>query len=131
MREAFLELDKGSTGTITAADFKKVLEDNFHIPELQAETVFNAIGDVEHDEIHYSEFLAAMMASRISLHDDLLKDAFRRFDTENTGFIRKEDLVLVSRCNSQGQASITSRLSNGFVETIRCSFFTPSFSSVR
>ena len=24
----------------------------------------------------------AMMASRIALHDDLLKDAFRRFDTE-------------------------------------------------
>ena len=94
VREAFLELDKGSTGTITAADFKKVLEDNFHIPEEQAETVFNAIGDVEQDEIHYSEFLAAMMASRISLHDDLLKDAFRRFDTENTGFIRKEDLLL-------------------------------------
>mmetsp|Transcript_3486 Transcript_3486/g.8362 ORF Transcript_3486/g.8362 Transcript_3486/m.8362 type:complete len:520 (+) Transcript_3486:31-1590(+) len=95
VREAFLELDRGSTGTITAADFKKVLEDNFHIPEGQAETVFNAIGDVEADEIHYSEFLAAMMASRISLHDDLLKDAFRRFDTENTGFIRKEDLLLV------------------------------------
>ncbi|CAE7170981.1 CPK22, partial [Symbiodinium pilosum] len=95
VREAFLELDRGSTGTITASDFKKVLEDNFHIPEEQAETVFNAIGDVEHDEIHYSEFLAAMMASRIALHDDLLKDAFRRFDTENTGFIRKEDLLLV------------------------------------
>ena len=29
------------------------------------------------DEIHYSEFLAAMMASRIALHDELLKDAFR------------------------------------------------------
>lgn len=32
---------------------------------------------MDDNEIQYSEFLAAMMASRIALHDELLKDAFR------------------------------------------------------
>merc|ERR1712151_286028 len=44
------------------------------------------------EEIHYSEFLAAMMSSRIQLHDDLLKQTFQRFDVNNEGFITKGSL---------------------------------------
>ena len=57
-------------------------QENFHLPEEDQQHVFNAFSDSDHaeedDEIQYSEFLAAMMASRIALHDELLKDAFRR-----------------------------------------------------
>ena len=30
----------------------------------------------------YSEFLAAMMSSRIEIHEDLVRTAFKRFDTD-------------------------------------------------
>ncbi|CAK9060708.1 Calcium-dependent protein kinase 22 (OsCDPK22) (OsCPK22) [Durusdinium trenchii] len=99
VRDAFMALDKDNTGTITMKDLKTLLEDNFHLPEEDQQHVFNAFSDSEHpmddNEIQYSEFLAAMMASRIALHDELLKDAFRRFDTESTGYIRREDLFKI------------------------------------
>ena len=33
-------------------------------------------------EVKYSEFLAAMMSSRIEIHEDLVRTAFKRFDTD-------------------------------------------------
>eukprot|EP00434_Breviolum_minutum_P028249 symbB.v1.2.024990.t1/scaffold2394.1/size82379/6 len=100
VRDAFMALDTGSTGTIRISDLKRILEDNFHLPEEEQQHVFNAFSDSD-DDIQYSEFLAAMMASRIALHDELLKDAFRRFDTENSGYIRREDLFKVLESESE------------------------------
>lgn len=49
--------------------------------------------DANHkDEVNYHEFLAAMVSSRIALHDHLLKVAFRRFDVDNSGYITVENL---------------------------------------
>ncbi|CAJ1342242.1 unnamed protein product [Effrenium voratum] len=101
VRDAFMALDKNSTGTITVSDLKAILQDNFQLGEEDQENVFSAFADSEDDEIHYSEFLAAMMASRIALHDELLKDAFRRFDIENSGYIRKDDLLQVLECETE------------------------------
>lgn len=100
VRDAFMALDTGSTGTIRISDLKQILEENFHLPEEEQQHVFNAFSDSD-DDIQYSEFLAAMMASRIALHDELLKDAFRRFDTENSGYIRREDLFKVLESESE------------------------------
>eukprot|EP00435_Cladocopium_sp_Y103_P011757 s666_g3.t1 len=149
VRDAFMALDTGSTGTIRISDLKQILEENFHLPEEEQQHVFNAFSDSDacleftqslryvssskkllprksllmsgeqtrslglksadncghpqpkDDDIQYSEFLAAMMASRIALHDELLKDAFRRFDTENSGYIRREDLFKVLESESE------------------------------
>merc|ERR1712012_314957 len=38
------------------------------------------------------EFLAAMMCSRIKIHEDLVLGTFRRFDQDNSGYITMEDL---------------------------------------
>mmetsp|Transcript_66089 Transcript_66089/g.125059 ORF Transcript_66089/g.125059 Transcript_66089/m.125059 type:complete len:530 (-) Transcript_66089:177-1766(-) len=92
VRDAFLAMDKNKTGTITAGEFKKVLENEFHITDEEAGRAFHAL-DTSHDsEVHYADFLAAMLTSRIQLHDKLLKQTFRRFDTDNTGYITSEDL---------------------------------------
>mmetsp|Transcript_18060 Transcript_18060/g.38565 ORF Transcript_18060/g.38565 Transcript_18060/m.38565 type:complete len:541 (+) Transcript_18060:97-1719(+) len=95
VRDAFLELDRKRTGTITITDFKSVLEAKFHMPEDESTRVFRAMDSNVNDEVNYSEFLAAMMCSRIALHDDLLKATFRRFDQACTGFITAEDLGTV------------------------------------
>jgi len=92
VRDAFLELDQDKTGTVKLWEFKKVMEDQFHVSDEQAISVFHALDAGHTDEIHYSEFLAAMCSSRIALHDDLLKSTFRRLDTDNTGFITVANL---------------------------------------
>lgn len=95
VRDAFMEMDIYHTGTITLAEFKEVLESKFHITDDKAIEAFKALDTNHTDEIHYSEFLAAMVSSRIQLHEDLLKQTFKRFDTDNSGFITVENLKQV------------------------------------
>jgi len=92
VRDAFMELDKDRSGAISLQEFKKVLEEKFHITDEAAQAAFASLDVNHHDEIHYTDFLAAMVSSRIKMHDDLLKATFKRFDTDNSGYIDKEDL---------------------------------------
>jgi len=95
VRDAFLELDKEHTGSVSLLSLQHMLEERFHVPEGEAGKVFQAL-DGNHDgTINYSEFLAAMVASRIQIHDNLLRATFRRFDTNEDGFINPEDLKQV------------------------------------
>merc|ERR1719499_1672880 len=95
VRQAFLELDKEHTGSISLLDLKKLLQERFHVPEEETSLVSQAL-DGNHDgTIEYSEFLAAMVSSRLQLHDDLLQQTFRRFDQHKDGFIRAEEFKQV------------------------------------
>lgn len=94
VREAFLAIDQDKQGTISPHEFKALLEDNLHIHESdeQIKACFDAM-DINHDDqIHYSEFLAAMVSSRITLHEEMLKRTFKRFDHEGKGFITSASL---------------------------------------
>merc|ERR1719162_2629306 len=92
VRQAFLDFDTDKSGCISMKEFHSVLSGNFHMEHKDIDDAFQAL-DVNHDHfIEYSEFLAAMVSSRIKLHDDLLRQTFRRFDTSNTGFITSKDL---------------------------------------
>mmetsp|Transcript_28912 Transcript_28912/g.79662 ORF Transcript_28912/g.79662 Transcript_28912/m.79662 type:complete len:542 (+) Transcript_28912:109-1734(+) len=103
VRNAFLEMDRDKSGCIKLWEFKKVLEDRFHVSDEQAMATFSALDANNTDEIHYSEFLAAMCSTRIALHDDLLKQTFRRFDTDNSGFITASNLKEVLGEAFEGQ----------------------------
>uniref|UniRef100_A0A7S4PVE9 Calmodulin n=1 Tax=Alexandrium monilatum TaxID=311494 RepID=A0A7S4PVE9_9DINO len=92
VRQAFLDMDVNRTGTISIQEFKKVVEDQFHISDEAALQAFQALDSNHTDEIQYSEFLAAMVSSRIAVHDNLLRKTFNRFDTDNSGFITKDNL---------------------------------------
>lgn len=95
LRQAFLDMDKTKSGTITLVEFKECIESRFEFTDEQVAGIFNAVDLSNTHEIQYSEFLAAMVASRVSMHDDLLKATFRRFDADNTGFIEVGDLKTV------------------------------------
>mmetsp|Transcript_56615 Transcript_56615/g.143328 ORF Transcript_56615/g.143328 Transcript_56615/m.143328 type:complete len:548 (-) Transcript_56615:120-1763(-) len=92
VRQYFVAMDQNHQGTITLQELKQVLEDKFHISEEETKAVFNALDSNNDEEIHYSDFLAAMVSTRIALHDDLLKSAFKKFDTDGSGFITPENL---------------------------------------
>lgn len=95
VREYFLAMDKTQQGTITLQELKQVLEEQFKFSGSETQAIFNSLDTNNDQEIHYSDFLAAMVSQRIALHDDLLKATFMKFDTDNSGYITKENLVQV------------------------------------
>jgi len=92
VQREFEKLDADNSGTITINEFKGVLEDQFHMEDEAVMAAFGCLDMNHQDEIHYSEFLAATVASRIHLHDDLLRATFKRFDADNSGFITSDEL---------------------------------------
>lgn len=95
IRSQFEAMDRNHEGTITLAEFKQVVQENFHMEDTEVKRCFEALDAAHNNEIQYSEFLAAMVSSRIGLHDDHLHSAFRRFDIDNTGYIDAANLKAV------------------------------------
>lgn len=92
VRDMFLAMDKNKQGTITLQELKNVLTTEFHLKDEDARGIFDALDTAQTEEIHYSEFLAAMVSTRIAMHDDLMWDTFQRFDCDKSGFITAENL---------------------------------------
>lgn len=92
VRDMFMQLDTTNTGTIQLWELKKVLEDKFDIDDERSIEIFDALDTSHREEINYTEFLAAMVSTRIAMHDDLLDKTFRRFDLNSTGHITLENL---------------------------------------
>lgn len=89
-------------------ELRTVLEDRFDITDEETRKIFAALDASNHEEVKYSEFLAAMMSSRIEIHEDLVRTAFKRFDTDNSGFITVENLrqILGETLESEDQAAL-------------------------
>jgi len=104
VRQSFIAMDKTRSGTITLGELKTALESKFQVPDEEAQIIFSALDSNHDDEIHYSDFLAAMVSTRIKLHDELLSSTFQRFDVDNSGFITTDNLREILGNNFEGQA---------------------------
>jgi len=94
VRDEFLKLDTAGKGTITFSELREVLKEHSSHGAEATEEALHTLGDTN-DEIHYSEFLAAMVSTQIALNDNLLLETFRRFDADGSGFITSENLRAV------------------------------------
>lgn len=94
VEEYFLALDENHNGAITYENLKKVMVDEYHLPKSEAKRAFYALDSNHCKEIHYSDFLAAMVSngSKIELNEELLHEAFRKFDTDGSGYITADNL---------------------------------------
>jgi len=102
LREAFLAMDTRRRGVITAEELRTALVDQFGAQEQEVIEVLASIQSLRggenrsyvdcNSEIRYSEFLAAMVPSKVALSDDILQSSFRRFDACGSGRITPEDL---------------------------------------
>lgn len=103
VRDYFIAMDTTQSGTITLAELKDVLTRKFHIPDAETAAIFHAMDSNHDEEIHYSDFLAAMVSTRIAVHDDLLRQAFKKFDVDNSGYITAANMRQVLGENHEGE----------------------------
>jgi len=88
----FLEIDKSKEGTITLDELKQVFVGKLNVLDAEVMQIFDTLDTNKDDRIHYSDFLAAMVSTRISMHDDLIRNAFDRFDADSSGYITVDNL---------------------------------------
>jgi len=103
VRDYFIMMDKSQQGTITLPELKEVLIEKFHITDAETAEIFHALDTNSDEEIHYSDFLAAMVTTRIAVHDDLLRQAFKKFDVDSSGYITKDNLKEVLGEHHEGE----------------------------
>jgi len=103
VRDYFISMDTTQQGTITLGELQQVMVTKFHISDEETQAIFKAMDTNSDEEIHYSDFLAAMVSTRIAVHDDLLKQAFKKFDIDNSGFITVENMREVLGESHEGE----------------------------
>mmetsp|Transcript_88822 Transcript_88822/g.206709 ORF Transcript_88822/g.206709 Transcript_88822/m.206709 type:complete len:522 (-) Transcript_88822:188-1753(-) len=95
---AFLELDKSQTGVIRLPELKHVLREKLNMLEEDYRKVMEAFGTLAVNsggKIQYSDFLAAVLCPCIGLHEGLVQETFRRFDTDECGLATLRNLQKV------------------------------------
>lgn len=95
VRDTFIELDTDRTGAIKLDEFRHVLEQRFNLDKEKTAMIIESLAVTNKDVIHYSEFLAAMVSTRIKLTDDHFSATFRRFDNTDKGYLTAPDLQKV------------------------------------
>lgn len=92
LEQTFRALDKNSRGTIQLQDLAQVLVSRLSINEKEAQRIFEKLDATGSREVHYSEFLASALQSKIIKNEALVREAFNRFDVENKGCISADNL---------------------------------------
>lgn len=93
LREQFEKLDENNTGYVDAAELTNALQkSDLNIDESQIEKIIKEVDVAGNNMINYTEFLAASLTARRLLNENRLLMLFREFDTDDSGFITKENL---------------------------------------
>jgi Ca2+-binding EF-hand superfamily protein len=103
IRDAFLALDVDFSGTLTQSELQDLMVGSMTPDEAAA--LFMAV-DANHDlEVHYSEFLAAVMCRNVKISDDILQATFRKFDLDLSGLITAADLKALLGESFEGRSA--------------------------
>ena len=105
IRNLFCCIDEGQKGRITYEDFSNYIINECNIDDIQEKQneikkAFMSVDIVHSNAIDYTEFLAANLEEEIYLKEEKLKEAFRIFDLEDVGFIKKEDIIRVLKLDN-------------------------------
>lgn len=103
VRDVFLALDRDHDGTISPMELKEAMEGKLAVPEADFQEMFQVLEQSGGVEIHYSDFLAAMMSTRINLDEDILSSTFQKFDLDSSGFITATDLRTILGDTFEGE----------------------------
>lgn len=94
LHELFVKMDTYRTGLVRIEDVKHALAGRFEKAEECDELLSNFFVklDAGHGRMQYSVFLAAMESAAGQHHHSSIAEMFRRFDTQNVGYITKENI---------------------------------------
>ena len=96
----FCNIDEDKKGFITYEDFSKYVINEYEVDNIidNEKEILEGFQSVDLDQnnlMDYTEFLAANLSPRLFMKESKLKEAFRTFDSDDTGFIKKEDIIRV------------------------------------
>lgn len=97
--DTFLAFDKSGRGSITKEQLAEVMREQMKIPAQEISRIFVGLDCCSENELRYTTFIAAMVASRIKLHEDKVRVAFEAFDHDGSGYITAENLT--NSCSGQ------------------------------
>ena len=95
IRNIFCCIDESQKGFITYEDFS-----NYLINECNIKKAFRSVDIDQNNAIDYTEFLAANIEEAIYLKEEKLKEAFRQFDLDDIGYIKKDDIIRVLKLDN-------------------------------
>ena len=102
IRNVFFNMDEDKNGYISFEDFRKYIINEYDIDDLleneeELKKGFEGV-DIDHNnQIDYTEFLAANLDEKVFLKQQKLKEAFRIFDLNDNGAIKREDIIRVMK----------------------------------
>ena len=92
LHEAFQQFDTGNDGVIRKSEFVSMMK-RFNYDDDEIESMFTSMDSVfENGYIPYVTFIAASLEACGKLEENRLREAFARLDTDNSGFITKDNL---------------------------------------
>lgn len=95
LRAQFQAMDEDGTGLIKAQELHDVLMKNrMGVSSTEVKEMISQIDYHNNKMINYSEFLAATIDIKHFLTDSRLKAIFNQFDTDSSGKITQENIVL-------------------------------------
>mmetsp|Transcript_929 Transcript_929/g.2600 ORF Transcript_929/g.2600 Transcript_929/m.2600 type:complete len:576 (+) Transcript_929:66-1793(+) len=93
LEQTFLAFDKSGRGIITLDQLAEVMHENLEVSSQEVQRIFACFDFANDEEMHYTPFIAALLATRVKLHEDKVRTAFEAFDHEGKGFITAESLL--------------------------------------
>jgi Ca2+-binding EF-hand superfamily protein len=91
LRKVFERYDTARNGSISLDEFKVALESYGYTDE-EVERMFDGLDLDRTGEVKYCEFLAATIEAQGAISEERLAEAFDRLDSDDSGFISKENL---------------------------------------
>lgn len=96
LNTAFNEIDVNGTGCLTMSELKQALKNVGHeLPNKKLHEIFKTLDYANDGVIHYSEFIAATLTSRIIVDEHMIWTLFNIFDVDKSGKITSKNLKVV------------------------------------
>lgn len=121
LEQTFLDFDQTGRGTVTLEQLRDAMQTRLDVSSAEVNRIFQAVDFTQNDEIQYTPFVAALLATRVKLHQDKVREAFDAFDIEGKGCITAETLVQVFNsqlCEGGAQSCISKEEAEEWVREV-------------
>jgi len=94
VEQTFLAFDSEGRGTVTLEQLACVLREHCgDVSSREVQRIFESLDFAGREELHYTPFIAAVLASKVQQHEDRVRIAFEAFDDDGDGLITADSLV--------------------------------------